>query len=87
VKGDSKIVIDWLNGKGTLRVVALECWKDRILDLIQTFSHTSFTHLYREKNQKADSLSKKSLQDPPGNLYYQIWEDGLEITNHYISIY
>jgi ribonuclease HI len=87
LKGDSKTIIDWLNGKGILRAAALECWKDRIHKLLLTLPHTSFTHLYREQNQEADSLSKKALWDSLGILYYQIWEGGLENNNHSISIF
>jgi ribonuclease HI len=36
VLGDSKIVIDWLNRKGALQVVTLDCWKDRIYELIKS---------------------------------------------------
>jgi ribonuclease HI len=87
LKGDSKTIIDWLNGKGILRVTTLECWKDRIRKLLLTLPHTSFTHLYREQNQEVDSLSKKALWDSPGILYYLIWEGGLENNNHSISIF
>lgn len=38
VRRDSKIIIDWLNKKGKLQIAALECWKDRIIDLSQTFT-------------------------------------------------
>jgi hypothetical protein len=61
VLGDSKIIIDWLNNKGQLQVIALECWKDRITDLIQAFTQINFSHIYRETNVEADSLSKKAL--------------------------
>ena len=30
VQGDSKIIIEWLSGKGHLDVFSLECWKDMI---------------------------------------------------------
>ena len=38
VLGDSNIIIDWLNNKGKLQVIALECWKDKITDLIKSFT-------------------------------------------------
>jgi ribonuclease HI len=46
VQGDSKIVIDWLWGKGRLQVVTLECWKDRLIDLIKLFHNITFQHVY-----------------------------------------
>jgi hypothetical protein len=30
VIGDSKIIIDWLNNIGSLQVITIECWKDRV---------------------------------------------------------
>jgi ribonuclease HI len=61
VRGDSKIIIDWLNKKGKLQVTALECWKDRITELTQAFSQINFSHIYRELNVEADILSKNAL--------------------------
>ena len=60
VLGDSKIVIDWLNKKGTLQVV--DFWKDRISELIKIFRTISFANILREENQEVDSLSKQVLQ-------------------------
>jgi hypothetical protein len=31
VMGDSKIIIEWLRGKGRLQVITLDCWKDNIM--------------------------------------------------------
>jgi ribonuclease HI len=87
VRGDSKIIINWLNGKGMLRVEALECWKDRINELTQTFTQINFSHLYRELNQEVDFLSKKSLLDLPSILSYQLWIGGLERSNHCIPLF
>ena len=58
VPGDSKIIIDWLNNNGKLQVIALECWKDRIMDLIKAFTQIIFSHVYRETNEETDILSK-----------------------------
>jgi ribonuclease HI len=70
VQGDSKIVIDWLQGKGRLQVVSLDCWKDRIIEIFKLFQKLTFTHVYREENKEADSLSKQALQKVP-------WENSL----------
>jgi ribonuclease HI len=42
VQGDSKIIIEWLKGKGRLQVAALECWKDRLREIIKLFSENLF---------------------------------------------
>jgi ribonuclease HI len=78
VMGDSKIIIDWLNNKGKLQVIALECWKDRITDLIKAFTQISFSHVYRETNEEVDTLSKNALTRLTGVLTYQLWTDGQE---------
>jgi hypothetical protein len=46
VLGDSKIIIDWLNDKENLQVNSLECWKDRIRELHNSFSSIKYTHIY-----------------------------------------
>jgi ribonuclease HI len=61
VIGDSKIVIDWLNDKGSLQTISIDCWKNRIKELFKFFSAITFAHVYREENLEADFLSKKAL--------------------------
>jgi ribonuclease HI len=65
VLGDSRIVIDWLKGKGALQVVFLESWKEIFLDLINQFRDIYFDHVYREDNQEVDYLSKRALMKLP----------------------
>jgi ribonuclease HI len=48
--GDSNIVIKWLNKRGALKAVALERWKERIIDTLPLFRNISFAHIYREEN-------------------------------------
>jgi ribonuclease HI len=87
VHGDSKIVIDWLKGKGTLQVVTLDCWKERIVDLIKLFRTISFAHVYREDNQEADSLSKQALQKHPRIIAYYLCEEGHEGPTMFLNLY
>ena len=75
VMGDSKIVIDWLRGKGRIQVISLDCWKDNLIALISSFQKVSFSHVYREDNQMAKSLSKLALtMDPRKLIYYHCIE-------------
>jgi ribonuclease HI len=87
VLGDSKIVIDWLNDKGILQVCALDCWKDRIRDLIKNFREISFTHIYRDFNREADLLSKQAIQQQEGKISYYTWVDGKEGPTLSINLY
>jgi ribonuclease HI len=87
VLGDSKIVIDWLKRKGALQVVTLDCWKDKISDLIKLFGTISFAHVFREENQEAVSLSKQALQNQPGIIAYNLWEGGHEGPPLFLNLY
>jgi ribonuclease HI len=87
VIGDSKIIIDWLNNIGSLQVITIECWKDRVRDLIKHFSVITFAHVYREENQEADTLSKKSLSERPGAIAYNQWNDGQEGPRIFIKMF
>jgi hypothetical protein len=61
--GDSMIAIEWLKKKGDLKVASLEVWKERIIDLCTHFSSISFDHIFREKNQEVDYLSKLAFHN------------------------
>jgi ribonuclease HI len=61
--GDSKLIIDWCNGIGSLQSLALEGWKDQIKKLSTLFEKVSYNHAYRDFNKEADVLSKKALRD------------------------
>ena len=70
MQGDSRIIIDWLIGKGQLHVIALECWKDRISELKLHFQAIAFHHVYREDNTESDNLSKISLNRLPRKIEF-----------------
>jgi hypothetical protein len=85
--GDSKIVIEWLNHKGSLQVVSLEIWKERIKDTLIYFRNISFAHIFREENQEANRLSKVTLTNLHGSIAYNLWEDGHEGPNLYLKMF
>jgi ribonuclease HI len=87
VLGDSKIVIDWLNRKGTLHVATLDGWKDRITELLTLFRSISCAHIYREENQEADRLSKRALNNCPGRIAYNHWEGGHEGPTLFLNMF
>jgi ribonuclease HI len=61
VIGDSKIVIDWLNNIGSLQVISIDCWKDRVRELIKHFSVITFAHVYREEIRRLTYYPKRPL--------------------------
>jgi hypothetical protein len=83
---DSRIVIDWLNRKGALRVANLDAWKDRIEELCPLFITISFAHIYREENFLADVLSKKALYSCQGRIAFNFWMDGHEGPTLFINL-
>jgi ribonuclease HI len=87
VLGDSKIVIDWLNRKGSILVENLDGWKERIIDLIPLFRSITFAHIYREENKEVDLLSKKALYLRQGQITYSHWVDGHEGPTLFLNMY
>jgi hypothetical protein len=87
VQGDSKIVIDWLCGKGSLQVLTLECWKGRLIDLLKLFHNVTFKHIYREDNSEADMLSKQGLLKVPRKIEYFQCEGDHEGPHLYLDLY
>jgi ribonuclease HI len=76
--GDSKVIIDWINGNADLQTAGLECWKDRTIEATRLIKSLSTSHIYREDNCIADFLSKQGLSRPLGFLTFSRWEDGNE---------
>jgi ribonuclease HI len=76
--GDSKIIVDWLKGQADFKVAALESWKERTKETSHCFRKLSVTHIFREENSEADTLSKKALYLSPGHFCFTKWEDGNE---------
>jgi ribonuclease HI len=76
--GDSKIIIDWLSGRADFHVAALESWKERTQEATHLIRKLSFSHIYREENSEADTLSKKALYLPSGHICFTRWEEGNE---------
>jgi ribonuclease HI len=74
--GDSKIIVDWLKGQADFKVAALESWKERTKETSHCFRNLSVSHIFREDNCEADTLSKLALNLPPGHFCFTKWEDG-----------
>jgi ribonuclease HI len=68
VLGDSKLVMDWANGKAQIIL-------ERILEIRALFEEVSFAHIFREFNHKVDHLSKEALALEEGMLSVQEVKD------------
>lgn len=61
IHSDSKISIDWLNCLSSIQNVGLEADMNQIIVMRGKFQSVSFTHIFRELNNKADSLAKAGV--------------------------
>ena len=61
-----------MNKKAAINVGSLFHWLERIKSLKGSFTEISFHHIYREKNEVVDSLSKKGLEGSLGKIHYQL---------------
>lgn len=76
VHGDSKIIIDHVLGKVSIRTPFLQGWMKRIEILWKLLNNFTIQHIGRSQNMQADSLSKKGMLQEPGKWYLEInWEN------------
>jgi len=75
VFGDSSVIINWEKGTAGLSTPNLSHWCRETRNLYTCFLKLSFSHIYHEHNQLADSLSKSALSLAPGvGSYTEIFE-------------
>ena len=76
IYGDSKLVVDCIAGHINLNLPDLQGWIQRTISLWQKLNQPPIVHVYREKNARADRLSKKGLAANFGFLQVQHYRDG-----------
>jgi ribonuclease HI len=69
VFGDSLVIINWINGKHRCQVSHLLPLLEDVMCTKNIFDTISFSHIYRERNQLADRLSKEATQLDYGQWY------------------
>lgn len=79
VGGDSKVVVDWVNGRGRLQSLDLDNWKQKIGNLKNSFSDLQVKHIFREYNSVADNLSKQALKLVEGKLFIVEYDRDVKI--------
>eukprot|EP00253_Pinus_taeda_P004658 PITA_04658 len=65
--GDSLNVINWVNGTASCQNQILKTIVDEISSLKTFFNRFSICHIYRDRNEEADQLSKAGLQQDSGS--------------------
>lgn len=74
IYGDSKIIIELVNGNQNIRNNSLFGWLGGIKSLWKP-SQFPITHIKRGQNEQADELSKRSMQSPDGKWQLCIFVD------------
>ena len=64
------MVINWAKDLSSLSFLDLEVWCINIKKLTASFSAMDFKHVYREHNEREDSLSKEGLKMSLGHLTF-----------------
>ena len=80
IYGDSQVIINWVKGLSALTPPELHHWCKETQKLISSFPGLTLSHIYREHNRIADSLSKTTLTLSPGIGYFSEFIDDLLVT-------
>jgi ribonuclease HI len=87
VRGDSRVIIDWITHKSKLNAVHVACWKQKTRELSKGFTNISFQHFPRSFNREADALSKRALLEEVGKLSLFHCDSGIESSTTYLDIF
>ena len=69
---DSKTLIDHMNNKSNINPGLVTHWIEHIHALNNNFNFISFCHVYRDKNEEANHLSKRGLEGTFGYISYEL---------------
>ena len=82
---DSKMTIDWENGKIKINAPHLQQLLKATREKISYFETMNFNRIYRELNSEAYKLSKMAPSLPPGLMEMkEISNENIE--NHYVCL-
>ena len=82
--GDSMVIINWAKGITALSPPELYHWCRETQQLLSSYPGITLSHIYREHNRIADSLSKTSLSLAPGiSCYSEFYDDILCMSYHF----
>jgi hypothetical protein len=78
VLGDSKLVIEWVQGRENIHNIRLASILRDIKLAFLSFEWLSFHHILQELNSKADELSKEALELQIDTFVFYEYMDGVE---------
>ncbi len=61
--GDSQLVVRQMDGSYRVRAEHLRAYHDRLRQLTRSFASVEFEWVPRERNERADELSKRALEE------------------------
>ena len=62
IYSDSQLVVNQINGKYQVKNERMKICFQKSMNILSNFNRWTLTHIPREKNKEADSLSKQGLQ-------------------------
>lgn len=86
IYGDSKLVVDGINGCINLVDPELQGWFQRASQLWIRLKRPPIKHIFREHNTRADGLSKKGTRAIFGNMQVQHIKDGSMVWENNIPL-
>lgn len=86
VMGDSKLLMNWANGKNRIKNLGWSPIMYRVSKVKIQFIEISLTHIFREFNLQADSLSKDALLMHEGILSEQEFKDEVLLPVSFTSL-
>lgn len=66
------MVVNWINGMGSINVISLRHWLEKIQAVSEILNDIQFIHILREVNMQADALSKRALFALEGRIFFRI---------------
>jgi ribonuclease HI len=64
--GDSQLVVKWVQNHARCQNIMLRPILEEVQRILNTFDDSKMHHVYRERNEEADQLSKEGLSLDPG---------------------
>jgi len=87
ITGDSKVILDWFEGRNNLNTLSLSLWKNKVLELKNIFSTISSFHIHRVFNKEADRLSKMAIHDEIGRLNFREFRQKVLTSNGSVRVF
>lgn len=86
VFGNSRVVIDWINGSAGCQVRRLRPLMRQVREFIENMDWFNCKHILHDLNEEADILSKEALVLDEGDFVLQEFQDDQFISEYNIRL-